>query len=475
MAAVASNRPKSPVRNPPSVKRRRRPLRRRSRTTRRRLATCTRPPPGRALLRHATSTVTPGSGRPTVPPPRSVRRVVVGDAAGFAGAVERVNLDAERASERADGGRLERRPGAHQRVAARAATRRAAVLVEVVEHERHARKHARAVGRRVGDELLRHERLAQHDRRALQQQRHHQVAEPVRVREREIAASDSRPGWMSIAVDDVRAVGDELRLGRERRLGQAGRSRGQLQHRRAAIDVGRGLDAGNRHGDEAVVDTGGEVRGGTETIDVRGRARHDRGRRAEALRERAHFSGGRARVHRHQRDAERPRCEPERERRRAIAGRRDDEVIRSQTFGVEGGARSKRRVPEIVRRQAAARRRNVHQRPRRLIASDSFEPFDDFAQGALPGSDPALVLTSYGLNSCGRIRIGVRPRYGPGSKSILKRLMDPSISFHINRRCASSRRLRSSCRANARPADGALPHPTSTSTVIFRAIRSCRQ
>ncbi len=43
-------------------------------------------------------------------------------------------------------------------------------------------KHARSVCRRVGVQLLRDERLSQDDWRSLEQQRHHQIAEAVRVR-----------------------------------------------------------------------------------------------------------------------------------------------------------------------------------------------------------------------------------------------------------------------------------------------------
>ena len=56
------------------------------------------------------------------------------------------------------------------------------IIGEVGKHERHALETPALVGRRVGVQQLRDERLSQDDWRALEQQRYHQIAEAVGVR-----------------------------------------------------------------------------------------------------------------------------------------------------------------------------------------------------------------------------------------------------------------------------------------------------
>ena len=110
-----------------------------------------------------------------------IRRVVERDTSTFGRAIEGVNLHAERSSEGARHDRIERRAGADERLEYGRPGDGVRIAGKVGKHERHAREHPRAVGRRVGVQLLRDERFAQDDWGALDEQWDHQIAEAVGV------------------------------------------------------------------------------------------------------------------------------------------------------------------------------------------------------------------------------------------------------------------------------------------------------
>ena len=102
----SSNRPKSPVRNPPSDERAVGPVVAGVAGRHRRAGDVDAPAARRgAFLGPQRDRARPAAARPTRRLVRQLVAVVVGDAAGFAGAVERVNLHAERVEEAPDGGR----------------------------------------------------------------------------------------------------------------------------------------------------------------------------------------------------------------------------------------------------------------------------------------------------------------------------------------------------------------------------------
>ena len=91
-------------------------------------------------------------------------------------------------------------------------------------------KHASLKSVSVDEHLARHKRILSTNRRALQQQRHDQIAESIRVRQRnhrqlDVAGADSH------RFDDPFAVGDQVRLRGQNRFGKAGRSGCELQQR----------------------------------------------------------------------------------------------------------------------------------------------------------------------------------------------------------------------------------------------------
>ena len=405
---VASNRPKSPVRKPspspsesngslagvPPTPPRRRP---RGRARRPRGA----PSSGTRVI------VTPGTARPHWSPRRRCRAVVEGDAAGFAGAVERVNLHAERAVERAHGRcRLEPRPGADQHVETGAATRRAAGAHEVVEHERHAREHARAVRSRVADELVR----ARSSRAARSPCPAAAAASPdCRCRRR--ATAGIAAIWQSAAGCPSRVMmcsvsATRCTLGRERGLGQAGRPRCELQHRGTAqVDLRRRRSRSPGQRGRWRGPAQSRLSSAAAALAPSGRTMALAPKRAgERRRARAQRRAG---VDRHERQAERPAGEPQ--RRAARADCRPRSISRWSRPRPSRRSRAtavRRRVPDCLRPSASSRVSGRWISGRRgVVAQDATEPLESRSSAVSAGAI-TTVSPSPSWRRCGPARSG---------------------------------------------------------------------
>ena len=103
------------------------------------------------------------------------------DAAGFARAVERMNLEREAIVKGAHGRRRQGCAGGDEMRERDGPAVGGRIRQEVLKHERHTWEDARAKPLRIAAQQRRDEQVAQDDGRSLHQQRHDQNAEAVRV------------------------------------------------------------------------------------------------------------------------------------------------------------------------------------------------------------------------------------------------------------------------------------------------------
>ncbi len=165
--------------------------------------------------------------------------VVVGNSAGLARAVERVDLDAERLEEPAHGPRFETGAGTDQFSQSWRPSTARRCAGQMLEHERHAGKCISAIRAGVAEERMRDETFPEDHGGAAGERRHQKVSESVGMRQRNgrelcvLRADVHGP-------EDLIRVDRELLVGREGRFGQPCRSGCQFERRCAAIEIRAG-------------------------------------------------------------------------------------------------------------------------------------------------------------------------------------------------------------------------------------------
>ncbi len=244
--------------------------------------------------------------------------------------------------------RFGRQPGAgrHEPLQPRRPLTVGGVIEKILKHEGNAGEPPRIEAKRVNEQLMRHERLTEHDRRALQKQRHRQDAEPVGMRQgnrRHLRIIRTDPH----AVDDLRSVVDQLFVGDESRLWRAGRAGRQLKKRDIRIRPWFCLVA---HGERQPGDThaGHRASGGS------GGHRQGQHSRLKPVAELNHFTKRRSRIDSEECQVERPTCEKQRHAGGVVARARNNELVWPHAASLQSVGQQQVVAPDVGGRSTGA-------------------------------------------------------------------------------------------------------------------------
>ena len=330
--------------------------------------------------------VTPGSGAPDRPAVVDLVVAVERDAAGLRRAVERMNLDAEALVERADRGRRQRRAGRDQLRERRRPAAGRRLRHEVLEHERHAGKDARAEAPRVGGQLMRHERIAQHDRacpaaaaasrgcRGRTQWDMGIVAICVSARRMPMAArSACRPRRAALRwrarlweCPSILTSASETRAGIAAAVQLAGRTEAHVSARRTIRSV--------------------SSRGSASTA-ASGRHSADAPNRSASAEE---LGQGHSRIGREEGRIDGPARQHKRHARRRVSSGRQHDAGAAHVDLIETRGVSLMCLPDVVRRPFEPGARSVNQNPAWLVSPNHLEACDELAHRPKASAEVAI-------------------------------------------------------------------------------------
>ena len=165
----------------------------------------------------------------------------------------------------------------------------------------------------------------------------------------------------------------QVRLGRQGGLGQPGRSGREFEHCRTRVPGGRRLGS---HDDRQAVSQGSDP-----SVNMPGvLRRQDDGGGAEAGGDVEQFRRRCPGIQGHERRAQGPGREQQRQAVGPVACQREDDLILPDSCVDELGEKTPMKRPEIRSRQPIAGRRKVNQDTSRMVPADVGEPCDDRVQ-----------------------------------------------------------------------------------------------